>query len=390
MNIHLDRTARFSRIRAEMARHGIDVLVGTRSGTVNYIAGAYLPWRSLVVFPRDGEPAVFTFLLDLARIKHESWIADIVPYVPRPGGDLWELAISLLHARGLDQGTIGIELGHSIRTNQGFLTATEYDLLRAGLPRAKFVNALPVIDRAAFIKEPGEIALMRQAAAMADSAIASVRDQIEVGMTETMVAGIGELELRRLGSEYHWAVTGGSEVASGYRAAWPFCGTTPPSQKIIQAGENVIVDFHPCYRGYLSDLGHNLFMGEMTSDQRKLADAFGDAAHVLVDAMTVGNTVRDVCRAVTACLEKSGYLPHAIPMYGHGLGMIGNEWYAAVVDNEEFGPVVLEENVVEVAFLCITIPGVAGFRMECPVLATRHGGEMLNSTPLRPTVLPLD
>lgn len=373
-----------------MARLGIDVLVGTRSGTVNYIAGAYLPWRSLVVFPRDGEPAVFTFLLDLARIQHESWLRSIHAYVPRAGSDLWELVIRHLKTLGLDRARIGIELGHSIRTNQGFLTATEHDLLRAGLPDACLVNALQVIDRAAFIKDPAEIALMRQATAMADAAIAAVRREIEVGMTETMVAGIGEYELRRLGSEYHWAVTGGSEVASGYRAAWPYCGTTPASQKIIQAGENVIVDFHPCYRGYLSDLGHNLFLGEMGPEVRKLATAFGDAAHVLVDAMKVGRTIGEVCRAVTAELDSSGFLPYAIPMYGHGLGMIGNEWYAAVVDNDEFGPVVLEDNVVEVAFLCVTIPGVAGFRLECPVLTTSHGGEMLNSTPLRPTALALD
>jgi Xaa-Pro dipeptidase len=390
LNIHLDKAARFARIRAQMAEQDLDVLIGTRSGTVNYIAGAYLPWRSLVVFSRDGHEAVFTFLLDVARIKHESWLHDVVSYVPRPGSDLWELAFEYIRKNGWAESTLGIELGHSIRTNQGFLTATEYDLVRAGLPKAKLVNALPVIDRAAFIKEPGEIALMRQAAAMADSAIGSVIRQIEPGMSETYVAGIGEMELRRLGSEYHWAVTGGSEVASGYRAAWPFCGTTPPSEKIIQAGENVIVDFHPCYRGYLSDLGHNIFLGGMTPEQHKLADAFSDAAHVLVDAIKVGNTVRDVSRAVIANLESTGYLAHAIPMFGHGLGMIGNEWYVAIVDNEEFGGVVLEENVVEVAFLAITIPGVAGLRMECPVLATRHGGEMLNSTPLRPTVLALD
>jgi len=385
VNIHLDRTARHARIRAELERQGIDVMIGSRPGTVSYMAGAYLPWRSVALVPRDGEPVVFTFLIDQARIEHESWLDEVVAYVPQPGADLWDLVIARLRAWGLDRARIGLELGHSIRTQQGYLTSTELDTIRAALPDANFVDALPVVDRVAFIKEPGEIALMRQSTAMADAAIARVGEQIEVGMTETMVAGIGEMELRRLGSEYHWSVTGGSEVASGYRAAWPFCGTTPASQKILQAGENVIVDFHPCHRGYLSDLGHNIFLGEMNAEQRRLADAFGDAAHVLVDAIRVGSTVRDVCRAVTAELDRSGYLPHAIPIYGHGIGMIGNEWYVALVDNEEFGSIVLEENVVEIAFLCVTIPGVAGFRLECPVLATPSGGELLCSTPLRPT-----
>ena len=92
MNIHLDRNARFARIRAEMARHGIDVLVGTRSGTVNWIAGAYLPWRSLVVFPRDGEVTVYTFLLDLARPSASSSAIRSAPTrasSPPPSTNCW-------------------------------------------------------------------------------------------------------------------------------------------------------------------------------------------------------------------------------------------------------------------------------------------------------------
>ncbi len=77
------------------------------------------------------------------------------------------------------------------------------------------MNALDVVDRAAYVKEPGEIKLLRQAAAIADAGMERVRESLEIGMSETEIAGIGEMELRRLGSEYHWAVTGSSEVASG-------------------------------------------------------------------------------------------------------------------------------------------------------------------------------
>src|SRR5690606_40421456 len=117
MNLHLDKAGRFARIRAEMAALDIDVLIGTRSGTVNYIAGAYLPWRGVVVFSRDGQEAVFTFLVDHERIRHESWIGNVVAYVPRPGLDLWDLVIGHIKANGWDRGNIGIEAGHSIRIN---------------------------------------------------------------------------------------------------------------------------------------------------------------------------------------------------------------------------------------------------------------------------------
>ena len=176
------------------------------------------------------------------------------------------------------------------------------------MPNARFVPALSVVDRTSFIKDDGEIRLMRQAAAIADSAITRVKNELAVGMTETHIAGVGEMELRRLGSEYHWAVTGSSEVASGDRTAWTLAGTTPPTEKLIQAGDNVLVDFHPSYRHYLSDLGHNFIMGSPTPEQRKLAEAFVGAAHRLVDAIQVGNTVGSICHAVIKELEASGYL----------------------------------------------------------------------------------
>ncbi len=387
MDIHLNKATRLERIREQMTAAGIDVLIGTRTGTVNYVAGGFLPWRSVVLVSRDGHESLITFLIDGERLRHECWLDDISAYGPIPGGDLWDLAIKRIRECGWERAALGVEIGHSPRPNVGFLSSTEYDLLREELPEAKLIPALAVIDRAGFIKEEGEIRLMRQAAAIADSAISKVKDELEVGMTETEVAGIGEMELRRLGSEYHWAITGSSEVASGYRTGWAFSGTTPPSEKIIQAGDNVLVDFHPSYRHYLSDLGHNFIMGPPTPEQQKLAAAFVGAANRLVDAISVGSTVGEIHRKVTEELESSGYLRYAIPLFGHGLGMMGNEWYVPIADNDEFRDVVIEDNVVEVAFLSITVPGVGGMRVECPVLATAAGGEMLNGTPLEPTII---
>jgi len=387
MDIHLNKAKRFERIRAQMSAAGVDVLIGTRMGTVNYVAGGFLPWRSVVLISKDGHESLITFLIDEERLRHECWLEDITGYGPFPGRDLWELVTNRIHELGWERACLGIEIGHSPRPNVGFLSSTEYDLLKDALPDARFVPALSVIDRASFIKDEGEIRLMRQAAAIADSAIAKVKGQLAVGMTETQIAGIGEMELRRLGSEYHWAVTGSSEVASGERTSWALAGTTPPTEKIIQAGDNVIVDFHPSYRHYLSDLGHNFIMGSPTPEQRKLADAFVGAAHRLVDAIQVGSTVGNIWQAVAKELEGSGYLRYTIPIFGHGLGFMGNDWYVAIGNSDEARDVVIEDNVVEVAFLCITVPGVGGMRVECPVLATPTGGEMLNGTPLEPTIL---
>jgi len=387
MNAPIDYGKRIEKIVKNMETLGIDAFIGTRTVSVSYVSGAFVPWRSAVLVTRSGYAALVTMLIDAERLKNESWLGSIMPYAPLPGMDLLDIVVSKIQELGLAGGTIGVELGHSPRGNTGFLFATEYDLLKEKMPNAKFVNALSVVDRASYVKEPGEIKLLRQAAAIADAGIARVRDSLELGMSETEIAGIGEMELRRLGSEYHWAVTGSSEVASGYRATYPMNGTTQPTEKQVQRGENLIVDLHPMYRLYYSDLAHNFMLGRPTPEQQKYSDMYVRLAETIVKNFKTGNTVGQVCEAVMEKIQSLQFPGTIIPSFGHGLGLAGHEWYPAIVNNDEFRDVVLEDNVVEVAFLAMSVPGVWGMRLECPVLVTSTGGEMLCKTPLEPTVI---
>ena len=78
------------------------------------------------------------------------------------------------------------------------------------------------------------------------------------------------------------------------------------------------------------------------------------------------------------------------PCRSHGLRHIFTYAIATVEKShtpKTFRDVVLEENVVEVAFLAMSVPGVCGMRLECPVLVKKDGGEMLCKTPLELTVI---
>jgi Xaa-Pro aminopeptidase len=145
---------------------------------------------------------------------------------------------------------------------------------------------------------------------------------------------------------------------------------------------------HPTYRHYYSDLSHNYLIGRPTTEQQKLADAYVRVADRLVSSLKAGSAIGQVWKAVSDELTSCGYMQYALPAFGHGIGIIGHEWYPAILDNDEFRDVVLEENVVEVAALVINVPKVGGMRLECPVRVTPSGGEMLTNTPLDMTVVP--
>ena len=245
------------------------------------------------------------------------------------------------------------------------------------------------MDEITFVKTPQEIQLMRQAVAIADSAQERCRESLYVGISELEIAGIGEMEMRRLGSEFHWPVTGSSEIASGYRTYYPLGGCTPPTDKIVQRGESLLIDMHPTYKQYYSDLSHNYILGRPSMEQQKLAEAYLRICERLISLLKTGNKIGYVAQKVTELTTELGYAPYTLPGFGHGLGVIGHEWHPAILDNDEFRDVVLEDDVVEVAALVINVPGVGGMRLECPVRVTASGGEQLCTTPLELTVVDL-
>lgn len=388
MNVYIDYPARMQRIRKEMAEEGIHILLATREQSACYISGAFVPWRSYALVASDGQIELNTLLMDAERVKADSWLDNVVGSAPTmPGFSLIEQAISRIESWGYADKTIGVELGHSPRLAAGYLFATEYEMLLKGLPKAKFVNACDVIDRISAIKEPGEIALMKRAAAICDAAQEVVKESLRPGLTELEVAGIGELAMRQLGSEFHWPITGSNEIASGERTAYALCGCTPPTDRIVQPGDNLLVDLHSTYGCYYSDLSHNYIIGKPTSEQEKLARAYEDAANLLLKKITVGARIGEIWQEMMDHLASAGYAQDALAAFGHGIGIVGHEWYPAIINNEEFAHLTLKPGLTEVAALVINRPGIGGMRLECPVLVTETGNEVLTKTPVETTII---
>jgi len=389
MNVYIDYPGRMERIRKAMAEDGVDILLATREKSVCYISGAFVPWRSYALVASDGRIEVNTLLMDFERVKEESWLnEEVVGSGPvMPGFSLMEQAITRIKDWGYADKTVGLELGDSPRLAAGFLWATEYDMLRRDLPDASFENALNVIDRVSVIKEPGEIALMKRAAAICDCAQEVVREELRPGLTELEIAGIGELAMRQLGSEFHWPITGSNEIASGERTAYSQCGCTPPTDKLLQPGDNLLVDLHSTYGHYYSDLSHNYIVGKPTKEQEDLAEAYESTANLLLKKITKGARIGDIWQEMMDHLSSIGYVQYALAAFGHGIGIVGHEWYPAITSGEEFAHLTFEPNITEVAALVINKPGVGGMRLECPVLITEDGNQVLTKTPIETTII---
>lgn len=384
MHAYIDYGQRLAKLQDTMRASGAEVLVATRLKTITYLAGTFVPWRSAMVVPVDGEPLLFTVGMDKTRIAEEGRIA-VTSYGRT---SMIDSAVKHVHELGKHRGTIAMEDGYSWYLPEGNITHEEYLILERGCPDAELVNLTVPIDHLMLIKEPGQIELMRQASAMCDAAQDELRTTVRPGMSEIEIAGIAEATLRDRGSEFAWTFTGGQEIGSGHRSWTGAC--TPPTRKLTQPGETVVLDVHGMYGLMLGDVSHNAVLGKPTDDQRKLIEAYVETSRQLLDSLRPGRTIGEVAKEIRDFAVDNGW-GKIIRGFGHGIGHMGNEWFPSFTDIRmpyvSDPDIVLEPGFMEVMALTCNQPGVGGFRLERPVVITETGSECLSRAPIEPWIL---
>ena len=385
MSIQIDYDLRLRKLQALMGEHGVDVLVATRLKTITHLTGGFVPWRSAVVVPAKGEAHLFTVSMDSERLREENHLRSVTGYARQPMMDMVADRVQELQSGAF---TLGVEDGYSWYLPEGTITHEEYRMLVDPFDDATVNNMTEAIDHHMLLKDQRQIDLMRQASAICDAAQIVVREKLTLGMTEIQIAGLAEGALREHGSEFAWTFTGGQEIGSGHRSWTGAC--TPPTHKIVQKGETVVLDLHGMYGMMLGDVSHNAVLGKPTDDQRRLMDAYVQSCEYLLATLRPGRTIGDAARDVRDFTVKNGW-GKIVRGFGHGIGHFGNEWFPSFTDVPmryvSDPEIVLEPGFMEVMALTCNLPGVGGFRFERPVVITDSGAEILSATEITPWVI---
>ncbi|MFW9915696.1 MAG: M24 family metallopeptidase [Candidatus Thorarchaeota archaeon] len=389
----IDHQRRLKRIHAKMEEWELSVYLGSRLRTLSYVGDVFCPWRSFIVIPQEGEPTIFTFVIDAERVRDDSWLDDVQGFGPLGGGHQMEVITDAIADILPDtgEGKVGVELGMSNYLPEGNLTTEEYAFLAQTFSKAEFVNAIDIIDELSMYKEPGEIARFRKASEIVDIGHQAVLDELEIGMTETEIAGLAEYAMRKAGSEWAWSFTGGNEIASGYRTAYPMGACTPATRKQIKDGEPLMVDLHAMFKLGLGDHAHNYLLVPASKTQKKHAENFIETISRVIDLYAPGMTPGNLADDMMDWADAKGFAQFLVPGFEHGIGLMGDEWRIGMND----GPIpywtnpdhVYRENMLIICAMQYMAPedGV-GFRYEAPIVITKDGCEVLNQTPLEVSI----
>lgn len=228
------------------------------------------------------------------------------------------------------------------------------------------------LDTLRMIKDENEIALLKKAVAIADTAFSQILKYLKPGVLEREIALELEYIMRKLGSQRS---AFDIIVASGTRSALPH-GVA--STKPLAVGDTVTMDFGAVYAGYHSDITRTVFLGRANEQQRKLYNLVLEAQIAGVQAVKPGSRCADVDKTARDIIQRGGYGDYFGHGLGHGVGLVIHEEPRLSPSNPEL---ILEPNMVVTVEPGIYLPDIGGVRIEDTVRVSTTNCEILTASP---------
>ena len=240
----------------------------------------------------------------------------------------------------------------------------------APVPGALLISTTDAFRTLRARKTPAELERLRAAQAISDAAFAHVVDVMRPGMTERQVQRELDDFMLQHSAE---ALAFRSIVAAGENGADPHA---VPSNKRLEAGQCVVIDFGAKAQGYCSDMTRTVFLGQPDGQMAGAWQVLRAANEAVERELKVGMTGREAHELAERVLEEGGFggcMGHGL---GHGVGLDIHELPTLNQRNEQ--PLVAG-NVVTVE-PGIYLPGQFGMRLEDFGVITETGFDVFTQT----------
>ncbi|UOQ42551.1 Xaa-Pro peptidase family protein [Halobacillus salinarum] len=272
-------------------------------------------------------------------------------------GPIYEEAGRQVSKLGLSK--IGFEKSH--------VTYDVYEQLTNHL-EAELVPTSGLVERLRLIKTEEELTILKDAAKIADKAFDHILGFIKPGVKEIDVSNELEFFMRKQGAS---SSSFDIIVASGYRSALPH-GVA--SEKKIQSGELVTLDFGAVYKGYCSDITRTVAVGEISDELHTIYQTVLQAQLKGIEGLKPGITGKDADALTRDYINEKGYGQYFGHSTGHGIGLDVHEGPGLSFRSD----VTLEPGMVVTVEPGIYVPQVGGCRIEDDAVITEKGNERLN------------
>lgn len=367
----IDFSARIAKLRGVLNEQGLDAGVVMAPANIAYLSGfqALLYSRPIYLIVDSGRTELVVPGLEEEHATHAAGIDAVHVYYEHPEkGKAGENAPDTLAARlrAIGANRVGLEYGSAP-------IALREHLEGAG---ATTGNLSPAIITMRLIKDEGEIALMRQAAALARIGVMATLAAAAPGQSQLAIESIGTNAILEAVPELTPNATINllQFTTSGPETSLPHLITTT---RRLNRPDLAIHSRQVSVDGERAELERTFAIGEMDAETRRVFDVAEEAQLAAMEACKPGTPMRDVDLAARSIIQAAGYGEYSIHRTGHGLGIEAHE--APYIRWDVEAP--LEVGMVVSIEPGIYIPGIRGARHSDTVVVTANGPDVITDAP---------
>ena len=386
MRVDFDRLRnyRLARAREALEKSEFGALLLFDFYNIRYVSGTWIggalgdKMTRYCLLTRGGEPIVWDF--GSAARHHRLFAPWLEPdncragmlglrgaIAPRAG--LFESAVKEIVGLLADAGVLGQPIGIDI-IELPFL----FEMQKAGVDVR---DAQQTMLDARVIKNPDELMLLSQAAAMVDGVYQDIFEALKPGVRENEIVALANKRLYEMGSDQVEAIN----AVSGER-----CNPHPHNftDRIIRPGDQAFFDIIHSYNGYRTCYYRTLSVGSSTAVQR---DAYTKARLWMdnaIDLVKPGVGTDVIAKSWPAATEFG--FPNEMAafglQFGHGLGLGLHERPVISRLNSLTDPIELKVGMVfALETYCPATDGISAARIEEEIVVTENGPAILTKFP---------
>jgi len=364
---------RWQKCQKEMEKEGIDVLVLSQNTNVIYMTGYRTQlynsnFRPFITVLKIGdEPILIVPNLEEGSGRKESWFDDVRIW----GSNCkYKTAIEVVKAifkeKSVTNANIGMELDNGQRLG---MLQLEFEELKEAFPDCTFKSCASMIWRIRRVKSSQEIKYLKEACRISDVSFEAVINEVKKGMTEKDIQKIIGRTMLEEGADFEGFIV----INSGperYDMFNPWA-----SDRVLQSGDMVILDFGAVFKGYWADITRSIFVSSISPRQKELYEAELKITDAAIKTIRPGISVANIDQAAMKKTEELGYSNLVLHRTGHSLGL----------DVHEIPSIAATDNTIIEPGMCFAIEpaiydfSVGDFRIEDNFVVTEKGCSRLTN-----------